>query len=386
MATVGQTGDGDVEAAAPETERSALKERIYNLLDVPSSSWAATFVAAFILLCIVASTAWSMALTIPRLEKYEERYPEVEVAFVMIFTVEYCLRIWATPLPKLKFVIDPFNVIDLLAIAPFYIALAMGGGAKGFTFFRTIRLFRLLKAGKYSEEVHLIVSAMTSSFEALLLLMFFLIITAILFGAVMYSMEKSLSVWDQKKGCYVRRANGEDYCSGYNSIPEALYWAVTTITTVGYGDVGPSSELTRALSAITMVCGVLVLALPVTMIGVSFSAAWGEISEETKTQKALQEEHCRDRNILAGKLRTVMEELDVVKVKSQTICKEIGLLLAANIARYEGITATQALEGLSPSFALLSRAAIASMSDLESHIQEVAGSMATPRDDAPRAS
>merc|ERR1719158_2747057 len=95
---------------------------------------------------------------------------------------------------------------------------------------------------------------------------------------------------DKEKGCLVRP--GETTCSPFESIPLAFYWAITTMTTVGYGDVLPATNLGKLICGICMVCGILVIALPITMIGNSFVEAFKEIKEETKLQKLdLEDEH-----------------------------------------------------------------------------------------------
>merc|ERR1719409_739746 len=262
-------------AAAPQEgdEAMTFKERMHLLLDEPTSSWKALFVAVFIMGCILASTLFYCLESMPRYEKHERFWLSAEVFFVAVFSVEYLIRFWATPVPKGRWMLEFFNLIDLAAIAPFYIELIAEEitGAQVFPFdlrvLRVVRVLRLFKAGKYSDDVRLIMGAMYASREALLLLICFLLIAAILFAAIIFTFEQG--TWVEEKGCYVRP--GESICSPFNSIPEAMYWAITTITTVGYGDTLPTSKVSQVICCLCMISGLLVLALPVTMIGVSFS-------------------------------------------------------------------------------------------------------------------
>merc|ERR1719161_2634994 len=98
----------------------------------------------------------------------------------------------------------------------------------------------------------------------------------VLFGSMMFFVEQGY--WDHQMQCYVRV--GEKFCSPFESIPKSFYWGVTTMTTVGYGDSLPSTSLGKLLCGISMVCGILVIALPVTMIGNQFVEAYGDIENE----------------------------------------------------------------------------------------------------------
>lgn len=358
-------------AAAAEDAKSepTASEKIHLLLEEPSSSRAAYFVSTFILLCIVASSVCYIVETMPRFEhRFRQFWLDAELFFVIVFSVEYVLRFLTTPLPKHRFVLSPMNMIDLIAIAPYYAQLAVmyvsmnSVWIPDLRIIRIVRLFRIFRVGSWAKSFSMIVSAVRGSKEALVLLLFFVCIAAIMFASVMYTLEQG--TWSAEKGCYVRP--GEDQCSPFQSIPEALYWAITTITTVGYGDVLPTTDVSKGFCAIVMVCGILVLALPVTMIGVAFSAGWADCQDAARLHQAREEFDSPAK--VQEHLRKTAEELGALKAHSQVIFEDIGRLLAENIARAEGITVEEASERLSPSYELLSRATVVAVDDLEGHV------------------
>merc|ERR550514_1956278 len=182
-----------------------------------------------------------------------------------------------------EFVLQPLNVIDLLAILPFFIELFLKYfGPEELTdlrFLRVLRLFRILrlmKIGKYSVEIQVLARAVGQSWEAVVLLVALLMSSMIIFGTAMYSVERGK--WSPELGCYV--GADEAKCSPFESIPLSFYWGVTTMTTVGYGDALPSTDMGKLVCGISMVCGILVIALPVTMIGNQFADAYADLSNE----------------------------------------------------------------------------------------------------------
>merc|ERR1719387_2863881 len=190
---------------------------------------------------------------------------------------------------------------------------------------RIVRLFRIFRVGSWAKSFSMIVSAVRGSKEALVLLLFFVCIAAIMFASVMYTLEQG--TWSAEKGCYVRP--GEDQCSPFQSIPEALYWAITTITTVGYGDVLPTTDVSKGFCAIVMV----------------FSAGWADCQDAARLHQAREEFDSPAK--VQEHLRKTAEELGALKAHSQVIFEDIGRLLAENIARAEGITVEEASERLS---------------------------------------
>ena len=203
-----------------------------------------------------------------------------ETFAVGIFTIEYLVRIMSCPRVR-AFFFAPLNLIDLLAIAPYYITLiiAMAAGLQpwseganavaSFTvLLRTLRLFRvfrIFKLGRYSAGMQVFMGALAHSATSLFLLLFLLVITVILFSSLMYLVEGEGDL--SKQECDDKVA-GECY---FNTIPKTFWWAVVTITTVGYGDATPLTPLGRVVAGVTMICGIIVIALPISVLGNNFT-------------------------------------------------------------------------------------------------------------------
>jgi hypothetical protein len=205
----------------------------------------------------------------------------------------------------LRYSTTVLNVIDAIAIIPFWIDLLGPGGAGAkFGFVRVLRLarvFRIFRLGKFSEGLGLFVRTMDSSMPALTLLAFFNVIGSVLFGSMAYFCEKG--EWqvheDFPYGAYMRQdlyANpGRDAdvqaieweLSPFLSIPYAFYWTFVTGTTVGYGDMYPQSGVGKVIAVLCMTAGILVLALPITVIGSNFTREYGAMHGDADDDNAV---------------------------------------------------------------------------------------------------
>ncbi|MEL6274709.1 MAG: ion transporter [Bacteroidota bacterium] len=170
----------------------------------------------------------------------------LEWAFTIIFTVEYLLRLWVTIYP-LKYATSFYGVVDLLAILPTYIGLFFtNAGTQYFAVIRALRLlriFRIFKLGKYLAEGDQLRRALVASRNKITVFLFVITILVVLIGSLMYLIE-----------------GGQN--EGFTSIPRGVYWAIVTLTTVGYGDITPSTDIGQFLSAVVMILGYAIIAVP----------------------------------------------------------------------------------------------------------------------------
>ncbi len=163
--------------------------------------------------------------------------------FTVIFTVEYGVRLW-TVHDKRSYALSFFGIIDLVAIVPTY-ASAMFTGSQSLATVRAIRLlrvFRVLKLVRHVKEAHGLVMALRSSRPKIVVFTMGVLSCAVIFGTVMYLVEGD--------------------AAGFTSIPTSIYWAVVTMTTVGYGDIAPQTALGQLLALILMVLGYGIIAVP----------------------------------------------------------------------------------------------------------------------------
>lgn len=239
----------------------------------------------------------------------------IEFIIVPIFTIEYLARLctyhavsfleikvgradqqpkrsFKTALYKTgEFFVDPLNMLDLLAILPFFIdqfsVNSGGGGLKAARVVRLARIFRVFKLGKTNDGMKMFLRVMKQSFNALRIIFFFLMLSMILFGCVIFELEKG--TWDAstgesdrlgdgrpdtcKNGCWIRKTTDRTgyEVSPYTDIPVSFWWVLVTQTTVGFGDMYPTTRMGQTIGVICMVIGILVLALPITVIGANFA-------------------------------------------------------------------------------------------------------------------
>lgn len=168
----------------------------------------------------------------------------LEWVVTIVFTIEYILRLYAVYHPW-KYARSFFGIIDLLAILPTYIAFFFGG-AQAFLIIRALRLmriFRILKLSHFLSEGQYIADALRASLTKIIVFLFFITILVTLLGATMYLIEGGAN-------------------QGFSNIPSSVYWAIVTLTTVGYGDITPITAVGKMLSAIVMVLGYAIIAVP----------------------------------------------------------------------------------------------------------------------------
>ena len=257
----GVQGIGDVPA------RPTLRRRIYEIMEGvrdgdPLADAFDKVLVALIILNVVAF----IAETVPSWKTaFGPWFDLFELISVGLFTLEYVLRIWtAVEVPYLKrmpawkarlaWARRPYLIIDLLAILPFYLEHAFG---LDFRFIRLLRVLRLLKLSRYSPAMHTLARVIYGERRALIGAAY-LLSAAVIFAAT---------------GIYFLEHDAQP--EKFGSVPDSAWWAIATLTTVGYGDVVPITPWGKAFGAIVMVGGLCILALPVAIISTGFAQEVG---------------------------------------------------------------------------------------------------------------
>lgn len=163
--------------------------------------------------------------------------------FTLLFTVEYAARLWVLR-DRLRYATSFFGVIDLLAILPTFLSLLFPG-SMSLTVIRALRLlriFRILKLVEYSSEAGILIGALLRSRRKIFVFIATLLTIVVIFGALMYVVE------------------GPEH--GFTSIPTAMYWAVVTVGTVGFGDIAPATTFGRFVTSVLIVIGYSIIAVP----------------------------------------------------------------------------------------------------------------------------
>ncbi len=239
-----------------------LRRRFATLFDDDARQNRITryFNAALAFLIIVSVGAVTIESVEPIRARYMVLFIGIEHVATAIFVVEYALRVWTAvdlnkgpvqqPLwDRLRYVGSFFGLIDLIAILPAVLGLL---GASDFRVLRLLRLLRMLKLTRHSTVFALIWSVLREEIQAIGALVFILFLTVTISGALMYMIE------------------GEEQATLFTSIPVCMWWAIETLTTVGYGDMIPATAAGRILGGIVIIVGIVTLALFSGLITVSF--------------------------------------------------------------------------------------------------------------------
>jgi voltage-gated potassium channel len=171
----------------------------------------------------------------------------IEWFFTILFTLEYFTRIYITD-AKSKYIFSPMGIIDLIAFLPTYLSLILTGGQYFMVIrgLRLLRVFRILKMVNYLKDVRLLLNALSHSFRKIGIFMFFILILVTILGSAMYLIESDES--------------------GFKDIPNSIYWAIVTLSTVGFGDITPVTPLGKVLASIIMLIGYGIIAVPTGII------------------------------------------------------------------------------------------------------------------------
>ncbi len=242
----------------PPTIRDRLHEIIFEA-DTPAGR---AFDTA-LLVAIVASVVVVMLESVNSVREVAGPWlVALEWFFTLLFTVEYILRLASVARP-LKYARSFFGVVDLLAILPTYLSILVPGaqGLLVVRILRLLRIFRVFKLVTYLNESRMLVAAMRASGRKISIFLFALFTVVVILGAVMYVVEGPTQ--------------------GFTSIPISVYWAIVTLTTVGYGDLVPGTPIGKLVATVVMLLGYGIIAVPTGIVTAEMTkVARGEVSTQ----------------------------------------------------------------------------------------------------------
>lgn len=219
------------------------KKRLYEIIFEADTKEGRIFDLVLIFIILLSIILVMLDSIAPVHQKYFKPLRTAEWIITILFTIEYLLRIYSVR-KSASYILSFYGIVDLLAILPGLIVFIFPG-AQSLLVIRAVRLlrvFRILKFSRYTSAGHILMKALYRSKEKILMFISVIITLVVIFGTIMYLIE------------------GEE--NGFTSIPASIYWAVVTLTTVGYGDISPATGLGQFLASIVMIMGYAIIAVP----------------------------------------------------------------------------------------------------------------------------
>lgn len=249
--------------APADSDRSTLRGHLYEVIFKADTPAGKAFDLALLLVILVSI----FAVLLESVDAIQAEYGAVlrwtEWTITILFTIEYVLRLWLVRHP-IHYAWSFFGVVDLLSILPTYLSVLLPG-AQSFLVIRALRLlrvFRILKLAHFLGEANLLGRAMRASSRKITVFLITVVTLVLIIGAVMYLIE------------------GPE--SGFTSIPMSMYWAVVTMTTVGYGDIAPQTVLGQLLASAVMIIGYGIIAVPTGIVSVEMAEAYRQTAREQR--------------------------------------------------------------------------------------------------------
>jgi voltage-gated potassium channel len=234
--------------------QNSYKRKLYDIIFKADTPAGKAFDVA-LLIAILLSVG---IVLIESVEQYSRAFTKLfiyaEWVFTILFTAEYIIRIAITP-SKRKYIFSFFGIIDFLSILPAYLSLVFTGVHSLIILrsFRLLRVFRIFKLARFMGEASQLRKALSASRAKIIVFLVTVGIVVVIMGTVMYLVEGSEN--------------------GFTSIPKSIYWAIVTLTTVGYGDVAPSTVLGQTLASIIMIMGYGIIAVPTGIVTAEMARA-----------------------------------------------------------------------------------------------------------------
>jgi len=238
----------------PADETKPWRTKIYEVIfeaDTPSGK-----VFDVLLICAIL-----LSVTVVFLESIEELkndygkiFNALEWGFTILFTVEYLLRLISVNRP-LKYVFSFYGIVDFLSIVPTYLSLIIVGSQYllAIRILRLLRVFRVFKLTHLLKQSNVLIEALKASRGKIAVFLFAVLTSVVVIGAIIYVVE------------------GPE--NGFTSIPLSMYWAIVTLTTVGYGDISPQTPLGQFIASIVMIMGYAIIAVPTGIVSVEIASA-----------------------------------------------------------------------------------------------------------------
>ncbi len=285
---------------------SAIKRRTFEIISKAESGdrissifdWSIMILIALSILTIILDSFQSIH------ERCQTLFQAFEIITVIVFTIEYILRIWTADLlypeakhPRLKYCFSFMAIIDLLAILPFYVPFISADlrFLRMMRLFRLFRLLRVLKLGRYFDALQVIVKVIRTSGPQLVMSVVICFFVMLFSAIIMYEVENPVQP------------------EQFPNVLSSLWWAICTLTTVGYGDVYPITAVGRFFASIISLVGIGIIAIPTGIIAAGFNQVINKEQDKDNIEAMADE----DLLVLQGKLNKQLSERGYTPIISQ---------------------------------------------------------------------
>lgn len=284
----------------------AIKKRIFEIISKAEDGDRASKIFDWSIMILIALSIISIILEsfASIYEKYHSVFQVFEVITVVVFTIEYLLRIWTADLlfpeakhPHLKYIFSFMAIIDLLAILPFYLPF-ISADLRFLRMMRLFRLFRLLrvfKLGRYFEALQIIVKVIKTSGPQLVMSVVICFFVMLFSAIIMYTVENPVQP------------------EQFPNVISSLWWAICTLTTVGYGDVYPITHVGRFFASLISLVGIGIIAIPTGIIAAGFNQVIAREKKESENKASKEKDAIDEMNhdeLLALQARIVKKLSD----------------------------------------------------------------------------
>lgn len=253
---------------------SPLREKLWHIVFLHNTKAGKNFdvvLLVFILLSVVV-------VMVESVHTFNDKYGKLlyiaEWILTAFFTVEYILRLWISREPK-KYAFSFWGIIDLIAIVPTYLSLFIAGSQQLMIIraLRLLRAFRIFRLAGYLRQGKNITKALAASRTKIEIFLYFVAVLTIIIGCIMYLIEGGTN-------------------SQFTSIPRSVYWAIVTLTTVGYGDISPTTPIGQFFAAIVMILGYAIIAVPTGIVSSEMTMVDREQKSNSSKKSSTECDNC----------------------------------------------------------------------------------------------
>jgi voltage-gated potassium channel len=253
---------GNSHRPSPETKDLSFKEKLYTIIFEADTPEGKAFDVLLLWSIILSVLVVIIDSAVDPASRHGDFFYNLEWFFTVLFTVEYILRIYSTRKP-LGYAVSFYGIVDLIAILPSYISLFIAGSQYLLVvrILRLLRIFRLFKLTHFVNEAEILSTALKASRNKITVFLFAVINIVVIIGALMYLIEGPQN--------------------GFTDIPTSMYWAIVTLTTVGYGDISPQTSLGQFLASFVMIIGYGIIAIPTGIVTAELAQSATKVKENS---------------------------------------------------------------------------------------------------------